>query len=253
MSELNPKLEIPRAFLEEARPEPREILAWALEHFRPHVLMTTAFGLHGVALIHMVQELEPELPILFIDTGYHFPETLETKRRVVERYGLHLIEYHAPPPEVEAEAVRSGRASIIEDPELCCTERKVKVFQRALEELKPRCLISARSRHQSETRRELALIEPEAIPVRVNPLVDWSLDEAERYVRKHGIPYNPLHDKGYRSIGCWPCTRPVEEGEDIRAGRWSGLDKKECGIWTTGEEIIRTSCPPEPEEPETTK
>lgn len=217
---------------------PAEVLAWTLEHFSSRVIMTTAFGLNGVALIHMTNAFEPSMPILFIDTGFHFPETLETKHRVVERYGLNLIEYRVPPPP-EVDENPSALVPSPETPELCCAERKVETFQRALAELKPDAVISARSRHQSETRSELALIELETHPVRVNPLAQLSLEEVERYVRENEVPYNPLYDRGFKSVGCWPCTRPVEPGEDVRAGRWSGQDKQECGIWIVDGDVVR--------------
>ncbi len=238
MSPSSSGIRLPEAVERGEEISPAEVLAWTLERFSPRVLMTTAFGLNGVALIHMAHALDPDLPILFIDTGYHFPETLETKRRMVESYGLNLIEY-AIPPSVEEDEIRSGRVSFTENPELCCAERKIEVFQRALEELEPIAIISARSQYQSDTRRELAPIELEGSPVRVNPLASWSLEEVKRYVRDQAIPYNPLFDRGYTSVGCWPCTRPTEPGEDPRAGRWSDQDKQECGIWLVDGAVVR--------------
>lgn len=233
------KIKLPEGLAGGASPSPSDVLVWALDTFKPRVAMTTAFGLNGVALIHMVHALDPKLPIIFIDTGYHFPETLETKERIVERYGLNLIEYRIE-PSVEEEEIKAEPALFIENPELCCANRKVEVFQRALAELKPDALISARSRHQSQTRAELSIIDLDARPVQVNPLAHWSPEEVERFVREHQIPYNPLHDRGYPSIGCWPCTQPVEPGADIRSGRWDGTEKKECGIWVEEGKVVRS-------------
>lgn len=221
---------------------PKAVVAWALETFSPRLLMTTSFGLNGMALIHMVHELAPSLPTLFIDTGYHFPETLELKELVVKRYGLNLLEYRIP-PSVDEEEIRSGRVLFSENPELCCTTRKVEVFQRALSEIKPEAIISGRSRQQSSTRASLPVVDLEARPMEVNPLAHWSQDEVESFVRENQIPYNPLHDQGYPSIGCWPCTQPVEPGAGFRSGRWSGTEKEECGIWVEGGKVLRASRP----------
>jgi phosphoadenosine phosphosulfate reductase len=250
MSASGSSISLPEALERGEEVSPTDLLAWALERFSPRVLMTTAFGLNGVALIHMAHAFDPDLPILFIDTGYHFPETIETKLRMIERYGLNLIEYTIPPT-VDDDEIRSGRVSFAENPELCCAERKVEVFQRALEKLKPDALISARSQHQSETRSQLLAIELDSHPVRVNPLATWGLEQVKRYVRDHEIPYNPLFDRGYTSVGCWPCTRPTEPGEDLRAGRWGDQDKQECGIWLEDGAVVRrppgAKLPPEPE------
>jgi phosphoadenosine phosphosulfate reductase len=232
-------IKIPPSLEQDPNPSPTEVLSWALDTFKPWVLMTTAFGLNGVALIHLAHSVDPSLPILFIDTGFHFPETLETKKRLVERYGLNLIERRVP-AFVKNEKLADQNLSFLESPELCCAERKVKVFQKALEELRPNALISARSRYQSETRSSLSVIELDTHPVQINPLAHWSLEEVEGFVRENQIPYNPLHDRGYQSIGCWPCTQPVAPGEDVRSGRWSGDIKKECGIWIEGGKVVRS-------------
>ncbi len=240
------QIRLPERFVRGEEPSPREVLAWALEQFAPRVLMTTAFGLNGVVLIHLVHELGASVPTLFIDTGYHFPETLETKRRVVERYGLELIEVRIP-PSVDAEEIRSGRVSFLENRELCCTTRKVEVFRRTLEERKPDALLSARGRYQSETRSELPVVDLEARPVQVSPLAHWSQQDVERFVRENRIPYNPLYDQGYPSIGCWPCTQPVQPGQHVRSGRWSGTDQSECGIWVEDGRVVpqgRTAADP---------
>jgi phosphoadenosine phosphosulfate reductase len=115
--------------------------------------------------------------------------------------------------------------------ENCCHYRKVMAMQQALSTLKPGAIVSARGRFQAVTRRKLELVEWETNPIRVNPLVHWTQDQLEQYIKDNSIPYNVLYDQGYPSVGCWPCTGPVEPGQDIRAGRWDGLGKVECGLW----------------------
>ncbi|MFQ5893110.1 MAG: phosphoadenosine phosphosulfate reductase family protein, partial [Nitrospinota bacterium] len=149
MSSAKKGMSLPEALERGDQVSPTAVLEGTLERFSPRVLMTTAFGLNGVALIHMTHALDPNLPVLFIDTDFHFPETLETKDRIVERYGLNLIEYRVPPPpEDQGEPSREWPSP--ETPELCCAERKVETFQRALTDLEPDALISARSQYQSE-------------------------------------------------------------------------------------------------------
>jgi len=203
--------------------EARAILRWALQQYPEpgRVAMTSAFGLSGCALIHLVYgELGWEVPVLFVNTGHLFPETLETRDRLRERYGLDLVEIEArgkmPPP---------GHAQ-------CCQKRKVEPMRALLEKVAPAALLSARGRFQAVTRLDLQLVEWERRPLRVNPLANWAQADVEAYVRDNGVPYNPLYDQGYFSIGCRPCTRAVKAGEDVRAGRWDGLGRVECGLWT---------------------
>lgn len=194
--------------------------------------MTTAFGLNGVALIHMLQEITRDLTILFIDTGYHFPETLETKERIEAKYGL-KIKVLSPQLSIEQQARTSTPDHFEKVPNLCCALRKVEPMQRALEQLRPQAILNARSRFQSKTRQNLPVVEGTRSPVRIHPLALWSLQQVVDYVRSNEVPYNPLHDRGYPSIGCWPCTRPIRPAEHIRAGRWAGKNVTECGLWTT--------------------
>ena len=199
----------------------RAIVAWAGADHGGRLAMTSAFGLNGVALIHLVyEEVGLRVPVLFVDTGKLFPETLATRDRIVARYDIDLVETeplgdHLPvPPESH-----------------CCEYRKVRPMRRLLAEVRPTALLTGRGRFQAATRRMLPLIEWRERPIRVNPLVYWTQAEVERYVQENNVPYNPLYDRGYYSVGCRPCTRAVREGEDVRAGRWDGLGKVECGLW----------------------
>ncbi len=211
---------------------PQQILCWALESFGPNLVMTSSFGLNGVALIHMLQEITRDVPIIFIDTGYLFKETLETKRRIEAAYKVKVLTFR-PTLSVEAQIRQYGPDLPTRHPDLCCALRKVEPMQRALAELQPAAVLNGRARFQARTRRDLPIVEWEQTPIRINPLALWSQQQIESYVRAHAVPYNPLHDVGYPSIGCRPCTRPVLQGEHIRAGRWAGLNKTECGLWTT--------------------
>lgn len=206
-------------------PDARALVAWADQKFADRLVMTSAFGLNGVALIHLVYEVcRLEVPVVFVDTGYLFPETLDTRDRVAARYGLVLYE------------TRARRTDLPEPPdEACCQARKVEPMRQALDYLHAQAVLSGRGRFQAVTRRRLMPVEWGTAPLRVNPLVHWGQAEIEEYVQFHGIPYNPLYDAGYYSVGCVPCTRAVKTGEDVRSGRWDGLGRVECGLWTNGE------------------
>jgi len=202
--------------------EAEAIVRWAFDKFPTSLAMTSAFGLNGVALIHLVYaELDLRPPVLFVDTGYMFPETLETRDRVVARYGLDLRQ-------VGPVEVSSG---ILPTAEACCQQRKVEPMRRLLAEITPGAILTGRGRFQAVTRRQLQMVEWGRFPLRVNPLANWSQEDVEGYVKANDVPYNPLYDAGYYSVGCVPCTRAVEPGEDVRAGRWDGLGKVECGLW----------------------
>jgi phosphoadenosine phosphosulfate reductase len=203
---------------------PQDIVHWAVEAFGPGLIMTSSFGLNGVALIHMLQAVRADVPVVFVDTGYLFDETLQTKRRIEAAYHVSVLTYR-PRADEEAQPGYHGQTT-------CCNRRKVEPMRRALAELRPVAVLNARARFQARTRHDLPMVEWDQAPVRINPLAGWSLARLKAYVAEHNIPYNPLHDAGYPSIGCWPCTRPVQPGEDLRAGRWAGSGKVECGLWT---------------------
>jgi phosphoadenosine phosphosulfate reductase len=210
---------------------PQQMLCWAVEAFSPNLVMTSAFGLNGVALIHMLQEVTSGVPIVFVDTGYLFDETLETKRRIEVAYGVRVLTFR-PSTSTTVQVRQIGPDLSTHWPNLCCTLRKAEPLLRANAALKPAAVLNGRARFQSITRRNLPSVEWSETPVRINPLASWSHQQIKDYVRAHNVPYNPLHDQGYPSVGCWPCTRPVTDGEEVRAGRWAGLGKVECGLWT---------------------
>jgi len=200
------------------------IVEWAVERFHPHLCLTASMT--DAVLIDIATKVEPSIEVVFIDTGYHFPETLATLEEVRRRYGLNLRILTVPPTPVPVWK---------SDPVNCCTPSKVAQLERAL--VGKQAWMSGLRRDESASRRGAAIVARDRRGlVKVNPLATWSDLDVEGYIADHDVPVNPLLRQGYLSIGCWPCTRPVEDGEDVRAGRWSGLDKTECGLH---DELVR--------------
>jgi phosphoadenosine phosphosulfate reductase len=210
---------------------PQEILHWAVGRFHPRILMATAFGAEGCCIIHMLAEIEPKTKLINLDTGYQFPETLELRERINDRYGM-VVELVRPELKVAEYETEHGGPLYELRPDQCCHDRKIMPLRRAMKRLNPLAWISAIRKDQTVDRGQANVIQwdPKFNVVKVNPLLNWTKKDVWAFVIKHDVPYNPLHDQGYPSIGCWPCTRPVQAGEDDRAGRWAGKVKKECGL-----------------------
>jgi phosphoadenosine phosphosulfate reductase len=209
---------------------PQDILRWTVATYAPDAVLTCSFQHEGVALAHMLQDIAPETPIVFINTGYHFPETLAYRDLLVARYGFNIREV-GPALSQAAVAELHGPDLFRRDPDRCCEINKVEPLRRAISGV--RAWINGRRRDQASTRRALPILEelPSGL-VKVNPLARWTSKDTYYYLKQHAIPFHPLFEQGYTSIGCEPCTRPVLAGEDERAGRWAGRDKVECGIHT---------------------
>ncbi len=210
---------------------PQEVLRWGVERFFPRLLMATAFGAEGCCIIHMLAEIQPATKIINLETGYQFPETLELRERIKVRYGIE-VEYIYPETTVaEYEAEHGGPLHVLR-PDQCCYDRKVLPLRRALQRLQPLAWISAIRKDQTAQRQKAEVVQwdQKFQLVKLNPLLNWTKKDVWTFIHRHNIPYNPLHDQNYPSIGCWPCTRPVAPGEDDRAGRWAGKVKKECGL-----------------------
>ena len=208
---------------------PQDILRWAVSEFHPGLTMATAFGAEGCCLIHMLAEIEPRVRIFNLETGYQFPETLQLCERLQRRYGI-VIELVRPETTVaEYEAEHAGPLYRL-DPNQCCHDRKIVPLRGALAGYA--AWITAIRRDQSADRARAELVQWDAKfgLVKINPLLHWTQRDVWDFILAHDIPYNPLHDQGYPSIGCWPCTSAVAEGGDERAGRWAGLSKTECGL-----------------------
>lgn len=206
-----------------------EILRWAIDRFAPRFTMATAFGPEGMCLIHMLAELQAAVPIFNLDTGYQFPETLEMRERVRERYGI-VVELKRPARTVAEYETANGGPVYLRDPDRCCRERKLEVLTRAIEGMD--AWASAIRRDQSPDRARAPIVgwDRKFGLVKVSPLANWSKSQVWQFILDNEIPYNPLHDQGYTSIGCRPCTRAVMSGDDERAGRWCGFAKTECGL-----------------------
>ncbi len=213
-----------------------EILAWAAKRFGARAAIGTSFQGAGLVMMHLAKEAGLTFPVFTLDTGLLFPETLELKRRLEEFYGWQ-IESVVPDLTLDQQAEAQGPALWSRDPDLCCTIRKVLPLQSKLRDLD--CWITGLRRNQSDSRTGIGIIELYTLDqssgdgiVKLNPMANWTREAVWNYIRQHQIPYNPLHDQGYQSIGCMTCTRQTGNGESERAGRWDGFKKVECGIHT---------------------
>ena len=208
---------------------PQEILRWAVDRYAPKFTMATAFGPEGMTIIHMLAEIAPQTPIFNLDTGYQFAETLQLRETVKQRYGIE-VELKRPETTVDQYEQAHGGPLYKTDPNQCCFDRKIKVLHQAAKG--HHCWASAIRRDQSVDRAAAAIVgwDRKFQLVKVSPLANWTKKEVWSLITSEKIPYNPLHDKGYQSIGCQPCTRATMIGEDERAGRWSGFQKTECGL-----------------------
>jgi phosphoadenosine phosphosulfate reductase len=231
VSTLPSRTETPAAgstFEEVERLAAEEVVGWAVSEFGDRLCLTCSWQKQSSVLVHMVAELGVEIDIVELDTHLFFRESYDTRERLVERYGIRLIR-----PEIMTIAEQHARAGANlweREQDRCCHIRKVEPLIRALRPYE--AWISGIRRDQSPSRAGIRKVEySDNYGVwKVHPLAGWTEKDVWRYIMKNDIPYNPLHDVGYRSIGCIPCTRPTSPDEEERAGRWAGSDKLECGI-----------------------
>ncbi len=220
--------------LEMASPE--EIISWAATRFGSGLTMATAFGPEGCLILSMLARIAPETYVFNLDTGYQFQQTLDLRDRIAEKYGLEvdLAQPELTVPEYEA---LHGGPLYKTNPDQCCFDRKIKVLRRSL--AGKTAWMSGIRRDQSPDRARTDIVkwDKKFGLVKVSPLANSTNKEVWAQIVEQGVPYNPLHDQGYPSIGCWPCTRAVAAGEtDERAGRWSGSKKTECGLHSLEEQ-----------------
>jgi len=209
LASLNQKFEIAPA---------RATIEWAVEQFHPFMCLSASMT--DAVLIDLAVAVEPSIEVVFIDTRYHFPETLETVERVRRHYGLNLRVLTVAPQPVELWKV---------DAKNCCSMAKVEQLDRAL--VGKLAWMSGLRRAESPTRANAPIVARDLRGlVKINPIATWSDQDVAGYIADHDVPFNPLLDRGYLSIGCRPCTEPVAGGADPRSGRWAGSDKTECGI-----------------------
>jgi phosphoadenosine phosphosulfate reductase len=216
--------------LETATPE--EIVRWAVSTYFPKLTMATAFGPEGCVIIYYLSLIEPRTHVFNLDTGYQFKETLALRDEIKRRYGIE-VEYKSAGTSVAEYEAAHGGPVYKTNPDQCCFDRKIVVLRQAAVGFN--AWMSGIRRDQSPDRAKAPIVgwDKKFGLVKVSPLANWSKKDVWKLITEKNIPYNPLHDQGYTSIGCWPCTRAVMFGEDERAGRWSGSAKKECGLHTS--------------------
>jgi phosphoadenylyl-sulfate reductase (thioredoxin) len=208
---------------------PLAVLEWAARRFAPRIALATGFGVEGCVLIDLIGRHRLPIEVFCLDSGLLFPETYALWRRLEERYGLGIRAVR-PLQSVDEQARVHGERLWEREPDRCCGLRKLAPLATALAGLE--AWVSAIRRDQTAQRAAARAVErdPRHGLVKVSPLVAWTQADVRDYVRVHDVPVNPLHERGYPSIGCLPCTSPVRPGEDPRAGRWRGLGKTECGM-----------------------
>ncbi|MBS0331276.1 MAG: phosphoadenylyl-sulfate reductase [Proteobacteria bacterium] len=206
---------------------PRTVLEEAASTFGDRLALVSSFGAESAVLLHLVSRVKPDMPVLFLDTGMLFGQTLDYRRQLAQRLGLtHVRDLR---PAYQDLATGDPAAKLWQtDTDACCHIRKVLPLDRALTEFD--AWISGRKRFHGGARLSLPVVEAADYQVKFNPLANWAKADLDAYMAEHDLPAHPLVAQGFPSIGCWPCTNPVEAGGDVRAGRWAGKDKTECGI-----------------------
>ena len=210
---------------------PLEIIARSVERFGGEIAAVSSFGADSAVLLHMIAEVDRNLPIVFLDTGKHFGETLDYRDALAADFGLTDIRIVTPDEAALARIDPRGDLHKT-DTDACCDLRKVEPMARGVEPFS--AWFTGRKRFQASTRTALAAFERVGPRFRINPLARWTTSDLADYMRKHALRENPLVAYGYLSIGCFPCTQPVKPGEDARSGRWAGQTKTECGIHLSG-------------------
>lgn len=215
---------------------PQAIVRWAAETIE-NLAVATSFQSSGLAILHLLRSIRPDVPVLFLNTGFHFPETLEFKDRIARMWNLKLVELRGEHGTAERQAEINGPELYRRDPDRCCHINKVLPLQKALENYDG--WISGLRRDQSPLRSATPIVEAQMLPsgdeiLKIHPLARWSRAEVNSYVADNGIPTHPLLEKGFASIGCQPCTAAIGDEDAERAGRWNGTSKTECGIHTFG-------------------
>jgi phosphoadenosine phosphosulfate reductase len=206
---------------------PQEILKAAIDLYGDKLALVSSFGAESAVLLHMAAEIRKALPVLFLDTGMLFGQTLDYRKQLAARLGL--TDVRDLRPQFADLAVGDPNADLYKtDTDACCHIRKVLPLDRALAEFDG--WITGRKRFHGGERLRMAVVEKADGKIKFNPLANWTKADLDAYAAQHDLPAHPLVAFGYPSVGCWPCTSPVEDGEDVRAGRWAGSDKTECGI-----------------------
>jgi phosphoadenosine phosphosulfate reductase len=209
-----------------------EILDWVIKNIYPDAAMTSSFQASGVVLIDMIKKIQPDFPVYFIDTGYHFPETLEFRDRLIHEWNLNVKTVKSPKKENDPQNQNKGPL-YKSNPDLCCRLNKVEPLKKLKKKLKISVWLSAVRRDQNPNRLSFDMfMHDKKGYIRIHPLIHWSRHKIWQYIYTKKLPFHPLYDRGYTSIGCFPpeCTKRNILEDRPRSGRWSGIDKTECGI-----------------------
>ncbi|MEM7621066.1 MAG: phosphoadenylyl-sulfate reductase [Pseudomonadota bacterium] len=204
--------------------------------FKNKIAVSSSFGAESAILLHMVAQIDPSTPVLFIDTGKLFSETLQYRDNLAAQLGLTNIQI-IQPTKAEIDTQDPEGNLWHANPDACCHFRKVQPFEEALSSYS--AVITGRKRYQATSREKIDVIEHDGNMFKINPAARWTVQDIQDYMKQYNLPTHPLVDKGYFSIGCVPCTTPVKAGEDLRSGRWRGVDKVECGIHFVNGRIVR--------------
>ncbi|MDP1632945.1 MAG: phosphoadenylyl-sulfate reductase [Caulobacter sp.] len=216
--------------------DPRSVIEAALEAFGPKLALVSSFGAESAVLLHLAAQVSRDIPVLFLDTGMLFGQTLDYRKQLAA--GLGLTDVRDLRPSFADIAVHDPKADLWKtDTDGCCEIRKVVPLDKALEGFE--AWMTGRKRFHGGDRLRLSVVEEAPRHVKFNPLANWSKADLDAYVIANDLPAHPLVAQGYPSVGCWPCTKAVEAGGDVRAGRWAGQDKTECGI-----HVARAPSPP---------
>jgi len=215
--------------------DPPQIVAWAAHEFGDALVMSSSFGAESAAIIHLATRVLPDIRIILIDTGYLFRETHGFMEDLRQRFDLNVWTYRTPnDPFAYLKDANECDPNVRSNVDACCAVNKNEPFNRAMRQLKPKAWLRGIRRNQSESRSDKQPVEwsNRYNCYAISPLLNWTRRDIHAYMKQHDLPYHPLYAQGYTSIGCNPltCTRPIQLGEDPRAGRWSGTQKLECGM-----------------------
>ena len=212
--------------------QPQDVLKDAIKRYAPKIVLACSFGAEDVVLVDMVHRIDPAVPLFYLDTDFLFPETYATRDRIIQQYGLKPAQVIQVKSLLtpEQQAAQHGAALWSTEPDRCCQLRKVEPLTRVLKGYD--AWVTGIRRDQAPTRANAGLIEWDSKfqLMKVNPLARWTWSDVWTYIKVYEVPYNPLHDQNYPSIGCTHCTAAVAPGEDPRAGRWKTFTKTECGL-----------------------
>jgi phosphoadenosine phosphosulfate reductase len=222
--------DIERLSQESETKTPQEIIAWAVETFWPGIVLSSSFQTQSLPLLHIATRIKPDLPIFFLDTGYHFWETLMFCEELIDKWKLNVVVLRRD-SRWDVLVRQNMRALPLEDPNLCCYIHKVLPMQKAMRD--KLAWISGIRRDQTTERAGAQILEIQRDGLlKINPLLNWTKQDVQAYMKENDLPAHPLYQKGYRSVGCAPCTVAIGVNDDERAGRWAGRHKTECGLHT---------------------